>query len=131
FESLTKTDPANPYGLYFCGLALSEDRKEAQAVETFAHLQRVLQRQAEPDKWKAMLREARLNEAITRLKLYRLDEGNHAIKILKDLIAELKLELGLEVPAGQTNTKAEESSVNEALEMATERGVYTTKLLTM
>src|SRR5207247_1483420 len=32
---------------------------------------------------------------------------------------------------GQTNTKAEESSVNEALEMATERGVYTTKLLTM
>src|SRR5206468_11534286 len=35
FESLTKTDPANPYGLYFCGLALSEDRKEAQAVETF------------------------------------------------------------------------------------------------
>src|SRR5215831_5311706 len=93
FESLTKTDPANPYGLYFRGLTLSEDRQEAEAFETFIQLQRLLKRQPEPDKWTAMLREARLNEAITTLKLYHLKEGNKAVAILKSLIRELTAEL--------------------------------------
>jgi hypothetical protein len=145
FESLTKTDPANKYGLYFRGLTLSEDRQEAKAYDTFVQLEHVLWREAEsatgkpmpaegkpmpaewkamPAEWKAMLREARLNAAITRLKLYRFEpeeHGNKAVNILEDLIDELKAELPSEIllEGGPTPKKLAPTLA------------YTTKLLTI
>lgn len=93
FDSLAISDPSNPYGLYFRGLALSEDRREAEAVDNFLQLQRLLQRKEKQENWKSMIYEARLHEAAARLKLYTLDEAKKAVGILGQLCADLTKEL--------------------------------------
>lgn len=128
FDSLTITDPSNPYGLYFRGLALSEDRREAEAVEAFRQLQRLLERQKKPKEWSAMMREARLNEATTRLKLYTMDEASKAVKILSELIGELDKELK---PSTTTDTKSDTSESNKANPKVDSNDLYTKKLLTV
>ena len=93
FEMLTRYNPDDPYGLYFYGLALSENRQEAEAMVTFRELQRLLKSQAgtsvETTEFKQMRREAELNEAGALLRLYEEPRLKEAIGILDRLIADL------------------------------------------
>lgn len=108
FDSLAISDPRNPYGVYFRGLALSEDRREAEAVDNFLQLQRLLQRQEKPENWKSMLYEARLHEATARLKLYTMKEAEKAVAILNRLCADLTRELAIS-PTSATQVPAEQA----------------------
>jgi hypothetical protein len=144
FEILTISDSSNPYGLYFRGLALSEDRREAEAVDAFGQLQRLLERQAKPQEWQQMRYEARLNEATARLKLYRLNEAEKAVEILESLCGELKKELD-DSSAGQKVAEIEreraaadapkkampEQVLPDAKAATAKRNSYTAKLLTV
>ncbi|MEY2495099.1 MAG: hypothetical protein QOJ45_1591 [Verrucomicrobiota bacterium] len=144
FETLTISDSTNPYGLYFLGLAQSEDRREAEAVDTFGQLQRLLGRQTQTPESLRIGREARLNEATARLKLYWLEEAKEAVKILDGLCAELKTELAGS-PADQEAAKAEQEKTaadapnrvtpkkdsRKAKALTAKDNSYTTKLLTV
>jgi|GEM_PF-1864643 len=90
FESLSRFAPDNPYGLYFFGLSLSEDRQEREAAVAFEQLQRLLDRQKEEAKWRQMRREAQLSEATVRLKFYKMPAAKRARDILTELIADLE-----------------------------------------
>lgn len=93
FGSMAVYAPDDVFGLYFRGIALSEDRREAEAVATFEQLQRQLDpaQGKELDQQKLEMRlEAKLQEATTRLKLYIMAEGETAVTTLETLIRELK-----------------------------------------
>ncbi|MDQ3667956.1 MAG: hypothetical protein M3410_15570 [Acidobacteriota bacterium] len=117
-KKLSIVAPNNAYGLYYYGLALSEDRQEDEAVGVFEQLQRVLigktdatlslsadpllpsppaptspppPTQSQPKiGTEKIYYEAKFNEATARLKFYRLEPGERAAKTLADLINELK-----------------------------------------
>lgn len=115
FDRLVLNDSEKSLGLYFRGLVLSEKRKEAQAVDDFERLQRLLQQEydklqpAENSRLlieipmegkvlrlKQMLYEAKLNEATARLKLYNWQTGEKAVETLKDLVAAIRKDLNSE-----------------------------------
>lgn len=97
--------PDNPYGLYFYGIALSEDRDEDRAVTVFEQLQRLVskspppaapagapaapaQAPAEPvptEGYERMYYEAVFNEATARLKLYDEASAERAAATLRRL----------------------------------------------
>lgn len=82
-EQLPVVAPDNPYGIYYYGIALSENRQEAEAVSYFEQLQRL------PSATEEMRLEAKFNEAAARLKLYRMRDGGAAAKTLEDLVNSL------------------------------------------
>lgn len=80
--------PDYALGLYFYGIALAENRQEAQAADVFQQV-RNLPKASEPIK-----RNARLQEAGARLRLYQPDEAEHgAVPLLLSLIGDLETEL--------------------------------------
>jgi len=104
FSDFAIQAPSDPFALYFHGLALAGDRQDEQAIAVFRQLQRVLERRPDQDKWKEMLREAKLNEAIVTSKLYTRASADDAVSLLEGLIKELTGEKELsEAINGETN----------------------------
>lgn len=138
FDRLVLNDSDKSLGLYFRGLVLSEKRKEAQAVDDFERLQRLLQQEYDklqstgdsqplfeaPMEGKALwlkqtLYEAKLNEATSRLKLYNWPAGEKAVETLKELIAAIQKDLHSEIQLQAALTANEDlTSAETALKAA-------------
>ena len=74
-------------GLYFYGVALSEDREEAKAADVFEKIQRL---QASD----AVKSEARFQRAAALLRLYNPENANLAVTELQELIKDLEKKQG-------------------------------------
>jgi hypothetical protein len=80
--------PDYALGLYFYGIALAENRQEAQAAEVFQQVKN------QPDASESIRRNAVLQEAGARLRLYDPKEAEeNAVPLLQSLIADLETRL--------------------------------------
>jgi hypothetical protein len=86
-QTLETLAPGNKFGLYYYGIVLTENRKEAEAVAVFQQLERL------PNLDVPLKFEATLNESTSRLKLYRFSEAEKAIQVLKALIKSVEEQL--------------------------------------
>ena len=78
--------PSDFYGLYFYGVALSQDRREGEAAAAFQGA--VLRSKDMPQKW-----DAQFNEAAARLKLYTTEQADVARSRLEEIESEVTGEI--------------------------------------
>jgi hypothetical protein len=132
FDKLVYYQPDSRLGLYFRGLVESERRREAEAVSDFERLKRLMEPKSTSPTDKSKLNspsdfylEAKLNEATSRLKFYRTEEGLKAIKTLKEIIQTVEGEI--ESKLGE-NISVTKNDKKKAADIA-DKNVFLVKML--
>jgi hypothetical protein len=107
-------------GLYFYGIALAENRKEAQAAEVFQ------QAKNQVDGEESVRLNARLQEAGARLRLYETEEAKgRAVPLLQSLINDLKIKLNASALSPATRTEYEQLMALAYAQLAYSYGTIT------